>query len=102
MISDTVEIEDRLARQSRDDGAAINAVAKSHQALFAHQLAQCSQHLIFAPKIGKFTRQEYVFTLPAGYPTFDPIAQCLLLTHAIFRLQKPDTYIIQKPDNMQG
>jgi hypothetical protein len=53
-------VEKRLSRETRDDGAAIDAVAQAHQALFTDQAAQRTEHLILAAEIPEFTRKEYV------------------------------------------
>src|SRR5271157_2086223 len=54
-------------------GAAIDAVAETHEGAVPHQAAQRAQHLILAAEIAELARQEYVVP-PAGDPFPDPRA----------------------------
>jgi hypothetical protein len=63
-------VEQRLSGEARDDGAAVDSVAKPHQALFPYQGAERAEHLILTAEIAEFPRQEYVAALP-GDPLLD-------------------------------
>src|ERR1700722_14993709 len=72
--------QDRLTREARGFGAAIDAVAKAHQLTVTHETTQHAQHLILAAEIAELARQEYVVA-PFGDPRFHTFPQCRLPAH---------------------
>src|SRR3984957_19711571 len=92
--------QDRLTREARGFGAAIDAVAEAHELTVTHETTQHAQHLILTAEIAELARQEYVVA-PFGDPRFHALPQCRLPAHGYPFLQKPDINYIQKPDTIK-